>query len=392
MEFYILNPDLQIEGVVDDVESKLWNKKFNDAGECEIYSPYTEELHELLRLGNYVYRFDDDMACVITDVEITTDVEEGDYIMATAKDVCTILSGRIVRWPTVFSGLVTDFVKKLLNENVVNPDPAYRKIPNFKIDSDSFTGISATVEATVQTEDLLNLIVATCKSVGCGFRVKVDIEDGSFVFALQAGYNRSTGTGDSYVEFSPEFANILDTNYRESDENFKNVVYVGYKDMGEKLQLLSVYRDGVEPLGIDRKEVYIDGTGTSREITLDELKTMYPDCVEIDDIVWNDSTQLFEIATIEVNERDRKYKVWDVVYVRIIRRLGTEALGDYTDSKDFSGTVDSVNTYTYKTDYDLGDIVLVKNRFGIAAPARIAEVMESEDVEDGYQIEPMFEY
>lgn len=393
MELYILDPDLQIEGVVDDVESKLWIKKFSDIGECEIYSPYTDELRELLKRGNYVYRFDDDMACIITDIEITTDAEEGDYIIATGKDVCTILSGRIVRWPTVFSGLVTDFVFKLLDENVINPNPATRKIPNFKIDKSSFTGISATIEASVQTEDLLNLIIATCKSAGCGFRVKVDIGDGSFVFALQAGYDRSTGLNDSYIEFSQQFANILETNYKESDGNFKNVVYIGYKTLDGSVMLMSVLRGDKEPTGLDRKEVYIDGTGTSREITFEELRVMYPNCSRVGNEIRSGTTKLATIETTgEGDEQKEKITVTDEPYLRIIRRLATEAFGDYTESKDFNGSVDVVDTYKYKVDYDLGDTVFVMNRYGISAPAKIVEVQESEDIEDGYQLEPMFEY
>ena len=390
MELYILNPSLQIEGMVDDAESKLWRKPYNDVGECEIYSPYSEELHALLRRGNYIYRYDDDMACIIIDVQITTDIEEGDYITVTAKDVCTILSGRIVRWPIVFTGSVGGFVGKLLSDNVVNASPAYRSIANFRVDEASLLTVTAGIEASAQTEDLLALIIAACKAAGCGFRVRVDIEDGVFVFGLYEGLNRATD--DGYVEFSPNFANILDTNYHESDENYKNVVYVGYKDESGKLQLLSVYRDEVEPQGIDRKEVYIDGTGTSREITFEELKEMYPNCVEIGGVVWNDNTQSFEIATVEGSEGDKKYTVRDVVYVRIIRRLGTEAFENYGQVQEFSGTVDTVDTYANKQDYNIGDIVIAANKYGISAPARIVEIMESEDSEDGYQVEPVFEF
>lgn len=390
MELYILNPSLQIEGMVDDAESKLWRKPYNDAGECEIYSPYTEELHALLRKGNYIYRFDDDMACIIVDVHITTDIEEGDYITATAKDVCTILSGRIVRWPVAFSGAVGNFIGKLLSDNVVNANPTYRSIENFRVDEASLSTVTANIEASVQTEDLLTLIIAVCKSAGCGFRVRVDIAEGVFVFALYEGLNRTTG--DGYVEFSPDFANILDTDYHENDENYKNVVYVGYKDEAEKLQLLSVYRDGVEPRGIDRKEVYIDGTGTSREITFEELRSMYPKCEESGVVVWNDNTRSFEIATVEGSGEEKKYTVRDVVYVRLIKRLGTEAFENYGQTQEFSGTVDTVDTYAYKEDYNIGDIVVAANRYGISVPARIAEIMESEDNEDGYQVEPVFEF
>ena len=396
MELYITNSDFQVEGVIDDVESILWQKKFNDIGECEIHSPYSEELHALLKRGNYVFRYDDDMACVITDIEITTDKEDGDYITATAKDVCTILSGRIVRWATVFSGSVAEFIGKLLDDNVVNANPASRSISQFSVDKSNFGALTATIEAKAQTEELLSLIIATCKSVGYGFRVSLDVGKGAFSFALYAGKNLSTGIGENYVEFSPKFSNILETNYKESNGNYKNIVYIGYEDFGGAFQLMSVYHGNTEPQGLERKEVYIDGTGTSREITFEELQAMYPDCVRIENTIWNDATMLFELAFVEVSgegrEQTEKITVTDVPYLRIIKRLGTEALSSYVETREFNGAVDTVDTYTYKADFDLGDIVLAANKFGISAPARIVEVMESEDNEDGYVVEPMFEF
>ena len=87
MQLYILNPKYEIIGFIDDAESVLWNKKYNDEGYCEIYTPCDETLLDLLQKGNYVYRFDDDMFCKIKTVEIETDAENGNYIIATAKDM-----------------------------------------------------------------------------------------------------------------------------------------------------------------------------------------------------------------------------------------------------------------------------------------------------------------
>lgn len=395
MELYILDSDFFAEGVIDDVESVIWHKKYNDIGECEIHSPYSEELHEMLKRGRYVYRYDDDMACIITDVEITTDVEDGDYITVTAKDICSILSGRIVRWLTVFSGTVAEFVWKLLSENVINANPTSRSIPKFIMDKSNFSRLTATIDASVQTDDLLNLIVAACKAAGYGFRVSIDLAAGRIVFALYAGSNRSTGL-DGYVEFSPEFSNIIDSHYKESDGNFKNVVYVGYESVNGALQLMSVFNGVSEPRGMDRKEVYIDGTGTSREIAFEELRQMYPNCYREGDTIWEDSTKLVKLADVETTGEgettEEKIIVTDIPYLRIIRRLGTEALASYVEVREFNGTVDTAETYEYKDDYDLGDIVLAANKFGISAPARIVEVLESDDNEDGYVVEPMFEF
>ena len=46
--------------------------------------------------------------------------------------------------------------------------------------------------------------------------------------------------------------------------------------------------------------------------------------------------------------------------------------------------------YKYKQDYDVGDIVTIKNEYGIIADVRITEVTESED-STGFSVIPTFE-
>ena len=81
MQLYILNPNYDFVGMIDQTESTLWNKKYNDDGYCEIYVPCDMDMIELLRKGNYVYRYDDEMFCKIEGLEIDTDAENGDYIV-----------------------------------------------------------------------------------------------------------------------------------------------------------------------------------------------------------------------------------------------------------------------------------------------------------------------
>lgn len=395
MKLYILNKDFDFVGVIDEAESVLWLKKYNDVGECEIYAPFSENLYLMLQRGNYVYRFDDDMLCEITALQITTDAEQGNYIVATGKDICSMLGGRIVRWAFVYSGTVAGFIQKLLTDNVINPAQAQRAIPNFVVDISNFADLPATIEASVNAEDLLLLIIATCKSANYGFRVSLDVEAKQLVFRLYAGKNKATTQSETYVEFSPEFANILATDYKEDGSNYKNVAYVGYKPEadGDTTELLSVFVGATEPQGEDRKEIYVDGTGTSRDITLEELRQIFPSVAKSGTAYYItvDGEQV-TVATSEGSGEDEKITVTDYTYLLIIKRLGYETLASQTETREFSGTVDTVDTYEYKTDYDLGDVVLVKNEYGISAEAQITEIMESEDTENGYQCEPKFEY
>lgn len=393
MQVYILDPDYNKLGVIDEAESILWNPKYNDVGECEIYIPCTEEYVSLLRRGNYIYRFDDDMFCKIEDFEIKTDVENGDYIVATATDICNILAGRIVRWQIVFSGTFGEFIQKVLNDNVINPpDQSHRAIPHFTFDNSNLAEFSEKVEISAFTDDLLQLILTACKTYSIGFRVSFNMETRKLVFRLYRGKNKASPMGEEYIEFSPRFANILSSHYKEEEGNYKNVVYVGYKSANkddETIYLLSYPDNEYDIKGEARREMYVDGTGTSREITYDELKQMFPNVSKSGSQYTSEGTV---VATSEGTGDDEKITVTDFTYMKLIRRLAQDALGERVMTQSFEGDVDTVDSYSYKVDYNLGDIVKVINEYGIEAEARITAIMESDDAENGFSVEPKFEY
>ena len=389
MELYILDSAYEIIGTIDDGESVLWNKKYNDLGYCEIYTPCSAELISMLQKGYYIFRFDDDMFCKIETVEIKTDVEQGDYIIATASDISKLLAGRIVRWQFTYSGSVAGFIKKVLTDNVINPQQTQRAIANFIIDDSNFNEFGDTIDISTNAEDVLQLILTTCKTYNYGFRVTYDISAGVLVFRLYRGKNRASAASDEYTEFSPAFSNILSSSYKEDESNYKNIVYVGYKTATDEFALLSLYRGDSEPTAEDRREIYVDGTSTSRSVTLEELKALFPNVTRAGSTYYNYG---IAVATVEGEGDQEKITITDYTYLMLIRIIGENALAEYTRSQVFTGAVDWIDTYEYKADYNIGDIVWVVNEYGIGAAAQITEIMESEDNENGYEIEPHFEY
>lgn len=424
MELYILSPRYDEEGalvaydtvgMIDEAESVLWQKKYNDAGQCEIYVPCSAEMFALLSRGNYVFRYDDDMFFKIETPEITTDVENGDYIISTANDIAkVILSGRIVRWNVVYSGTVLGFLEKLVNENVISPSQSQRRISNFSLyemTAEERAEFTERIEVTAFTNDLYELIKTTCKTFGYGFRVSYNIETQKLVFRVFKGKNKASESGSEYIEFSPTFANILTSHYKEDESNYKNVAYVSYKAEDETVHLLSVYdgqSDGLpEPQGETRKEVHVDATGTSRDITVEELELMFGTVTKDTETVTEEGKQKYysvysangeAVATSWQDvptgdeETEEKITVTDYTYLILIRNAGVNALEQHRRTQEFTGEVDTTDTYEYKQDYDIGDIVKVKNEYGISVEARISEIMESEDNEDGRTVEPVFEY
>ena len=406
MELYILDNNYDPLGVIDEAESVLWLKKYNDAGECEIYAPCNEAYLALIKRGHYVYRYDDDMFCKITSFYIDTNVETGDYIIAKGVDISQILAGRIVRWNISYRGKLTGFIEKVLNENVINPAEPTRRIPNFEIDKSNFSALSATVDRNAFTDDLLQLIIATCKAHNYGFRVSYNINTHKLVFRLYEGVNKATQQAEEYIEFSPDYANILSSSYSEDETNYKNVVYVSYIGYDEKTYLLSLHNGATEPQGEDRREVFIDGTGVSRDITLEELGQMFPDYETSSEVVEQETRTRYYIimndievtiaTSVTTGNEETGYTetitVSDYTYLLLVRTLGETAFADWQRSQSFTGVVDTINTYEYKTDYDIGDIVKVINEYGIEAEARITGIMESDDTDNGYIAEPTYEY
>lgn len=389
MQIYILNPDYEFIGIIDEADSVVWHKKYNDVGEAEIYLPCTEYYLALLEKGNYAYRYDDDMFCKIETVEITTDVEQGDYITATAADMSKLLSGRIIWDNFTYSGTVGGFLKKALNENVINSTQRVRNITNFMLDETSLDSITGEITYTTKSDDILQLIITTCKAYNLGFRVTYEKDIEKLIFRVFRGKNKATTQSDEYVEFSPQFANILSSKYKTDASNHKTFAVVGAKDSDESLMYITVYAGEEEPQGEARKEIYVDATSTSRDITVDELLQMFP-TAKLSDTTYSVTISGIPIDVATVN--GDKVTVTDFAFTKILETIGYNALVERRQTQEFTGEVDTIDTYDYKTDYDLGDVVKVINEHGIEAEAQITEVWETDDNENGYTVEPKFEY
>lgn len=353
MQVYVFDTDLHPVTMIDDAESVLWFKKYNDVGEAELYLQCDEELLDLFRKDYYLYRYDDDMFCQIKKINIDESVENGDYLTVTAVDGAKeILSGRIV-WNTInFSGTVAEFIKRVLTENIINPTDSSRRIPNFDIDDSNFDELTDRINIQCTHDDILQLIISTCKAYNYGFRLSLDIDTGYFIFRLYKGVDRSNPDGESYVEFSSEYANILTTKYEYDAGMEKNFVLIGGQGEGSE----RAYATIGTATGRNRLELFVDARDISRTYTENDVEKTYSD-------------EEYEALLIE---------------------RGWSKLAEYYSVESFSGAVDTTDSYIYRTDYNIGDIVAVKNKYGITAAARIIEVDESEDNESGYVVEPIF--
>ena len=150
----------------------------------------------------------------------------------------------------------------MLNENIISPSIADRKIPNFtfKASTDSkVTGL--TIDNQYTGDDLYTVIKGLCEENNIGFKI-ILTDDNKFEFSLYAGADRSYDqTENPYVVFSPNFENIINSNYYSSKANLKNVTLVAGKGEGASRKTTVVGSGS----GLDRRELFTDARDISSD-------------------------------------------------------------------------------------------------------------------------------
>ncbi len=157
-----------------------------------------------------------------------------------------------------------------------------------------------------------------------GFRVLPD-GSGGFVFELYVGEDRSYAQSNHpWVIFSPNFENILSSNYLESSKNLRTVSLVGGEGEGAERVLSEATDDDGGGTGLSRREMFTDAAGVSKL-----LESSY-----VDD---------------EGNTVEATYMT-DAEYDEQLKQKGKEELAKSENSvtKSFEGEIDGSRQFVYK--------------------------------------------
>lgn len=342
MELKIMDSNEQLIGIIDEYKSLIWTRRYYECGDFELYCKATDETLALLRTGNFVARDDDEQICIIEKIQVTTDVEEGNYITASGRCMKSILDRRIVWYQTTLYARIETFIQMILNDNVISPDNADRKIPNFTFEN---TGtLTDFVEMQMDGDTIYEVIVSVCKQFKYGF--EIELKNGNFTLKLYKGTDRSYNQIENpYVVFSTDFDNLTQSTYIFNNADYKNVALVKGEGSGTARGNYTVGSAS----GLDRRETFTDA------------------------------------QTISSNGG----AIVSGSYYQLLSAAGNRELSSMRGLENFEGTIIETGQYTYKKDYFCGDVVQIKNEYGIEAQARIIEIIES-DSDTGYSLIPTF--
>lgn len=368
---YILDRSFQTIGVVDEYYSVVWTDPFRGYGELELVLPPYESHISAMKVGNYVQCNCSDRLMVIGSIAIAT--EKGDVKLTVKGRSVEALLQQVTAEEYDFAEPVSvqAHLKKNLMANVG------RVIPGFVFKEISASvAISATHAFECDYENLYDFTNRITGYVDLGWKITPNYTTKSFEFTLYTGTDRSYSQTDvPWVTFSPEYENIVSTNYFQSVLDSANTAHVLGPDElwedyettdedGNPITAQRKIRDAVEfwvqstpATGLDRREIFIDSSGTQ----------------------WTYQEEGAEEQTV-ITQQDM---------IDMLTESALSTLAEKEAVEAFEGEVEAVRQFIYKRDFDIGDICQMKNEFGMEARIRVSEVMQSQD-SSGYSLIPTF--
>lgn len=348
MELLVLNTDFESIAVIDVYESMIWTDRYDAYGDFEIYFAMNEKLLEYLKEDNYLWLQDSEHCMIIEDIKINADTEEGNHLIVTGRSLESILERRIIWGQRIFNGNLQNAIETMLNECIISPAIADRKIANFIFVPSTDSKItSLTIDTQYTGDDLYTVIKGLCEANNIGFKI-ILTDENKFAFSLYAGADRSYDqTENPYVVFSPNFENIINSNYFSSKANLRNVTLVAGEGEGASRKTTVVGSAS----GLNRRELFTD----ARDISSDT----------------DDGT------------------LSDAEYTAQLQARGIKGLAEHTISTAFEGEVEVTRLFKYGEDFFIGDIVQIANEYGNETSAYISELVISNS-EEGLSIYPTF--
>jgi len=346
MDLRVLNASFVAIGIVDSVESFIWTERYHNFGEFEIYTKFSLDLLSLFQNGHYLINKLSDRTMIIDTVQIKTDPEQGDKLVIKGRSLESLLDRRIILRQIIWDGSLQDGIEEMLTQNVIDGLYPERNFSNFIFSASVDPLVTdLTLKRQYWHEGLYDTIQSLCEEEDIGFKIVVNSSD-QFVFSLYAGVDRSYNQIlNPYVIFSPDFDNLIKSDYFSSTRYKKNYFLVsGDRSTGlpERVQGWTPDLPGMP--GIYRREMYVDASYLSR--FLEDVET--------------------EITLEEYRDQ--------------LEKIGFSELAKNIDLFLFDGQVDLSKTYSYGQDFFLGDIIQMVDAYGHSGTTRITEMTFSENL------------
>lgn len=390
MDIYVLDGNMQKIGIIQGFKSLIWAERYREVGDCELYIPASSEALELIKIGRYLFRSDVKHVCIIKKITVTTDAEQGNFLIVEGQDPKCLLDQRIIWNTTTINGNVAVALRNMVRTagaDRATADRMFKKTNgNRLLYTNGATELTETSHEQISYKNLGEVVREKCAQYDWGYRLNFASEyDGCLSFWLYKGEDK-TGS----VIFSRYLDNLNSTKYTTDDTLLGNVALVAGEGEGSARAKATVGT----AIGVNRHEIFVDADSTSRSITYEELTASYPSGTISSSggkYYYSVGGQIIAEVPSASPAASDTVTLTSSIYEGYLTARGNEALAEYGETTSFEGSVVPNSQFVYREDYTLGDIVSIRTEYGVQASARVVETVEVWD-ENGYSLEPKFEY
>lgn len=345
MELYIYDTSLNLKGIIDEISSFIWTRRYWSCGEFKLLTPFTENNEKLLKKGNIIMKniHTDSEAAQINYITIKRNTYGLEEIEVQGKFIAAWLDARIILTPIIVIDTAHNIINRIVSENLINPSEIERAIPLLELETNSADLDSNII--SYSSEPFISCLLETetiAKANSLGFKIQTDLQSKKHIFKVYEGKDLTANqTTYNPCIFAEDFDNIYEQEYENSTENLRSVCYVGgeKKDNAER-QIVKVGT----AVGLDRKELFVDAS---------------------------DIVQTYTEGSTEITMTSSEY-------INNLTERGMNTLEQYSETLNFSAKINTQSNLKYKTDFDIGDLVTcINKKWGIKVNARITEITET---------------
>lgn len=356
----IFTPNIDLLAEISNYESLFFTRSWSGIGDLELrinrYKNYTDTLQKgnIIVVGTDLHK-----AYIILNRSIGLDESgkgtENWHIIA--HELKSVTSDRITLPPAHTShdnrsALAETVMKHYVNNNVINPVDGNRKIEQFLLATDQSRGPHVNWQSRFKNlaEELTDISLVS----GTGWGTRIDYGLRKWVLDCYEGRDLTVNQDvNSPVIFSPQFDNVKNMSYVDSDLNFKNTAYVAGQGEGVERRVVELGQAS----GLARKELFVDARDVSEET---------------------------DIEGQEPVPRPPQDIIADLI------NRGEQKLAEMIQETFMEAQIMTHNTFKYEEDWDLGDVMTVQYKdWGVTLDARITEVKEIYEP-GGFQLEVTF--
>ncbi len=321
MEVRVYGRNLFRIGQIENQTSLIWTRKFYEPGTFELHAPITNENLSLLQPGNIIGKKGSTEAGIIEDIE----KEESDIkneITVKGRFLSSYMDRRLIKRTVNFSGKAEVAMRQLYSGGVPIP----------LVELGSLNGFPENVEFQVTMKNLLTYESKLSRAGAIGFRFRPDFVNHKIIFETYQGKDRTLSQHkNNRVIFSEDYNNLNNAIYKYNSQNLKTFAIVGGQGEGDA----RTYYELGGGQGYDLREVFVD----AKDINPDGMTAAQ--------------------------------------YKAALLQRAQETLNEAIVSESLECETEVAINFTYKEDYELGDIVTVrKKKWNLYMNQRITELSE----------------